>query len=91
MGFSGEISQVLEVAIETRAEDEKVINFVKVLNHQESWLRAMCERFISDLEGERFLEGYEEGSPQKAEEVGKRLAQRLLREGGEEIPKVKRL
>jgi len=124
MGFSGEISQVLEdfipavgqgsLAIETRAEDERVINFVKVLNHEESWLRAVCERaflrelqggcqvpigayawiegdrikikgFISDLEGERFLEGYEEGSPQKAEEVGKRLAQRLLREGGEEI------
>jgi hydroxymethylbilane synthase len=129
MGFSGEISQVLEdfipavgqgsLAIETRAEDERVINFVKVLNHQESWLRAMCERaflrelqggcqvpigayawiegdrikikgFISDLEGERFLEGYEEGSPQKAEEVGKRLAQRLLREGGEEIPKIRK-
>ena len=126
MGFSGEISQVLEdfipavgqgsLAIETRAEDERVINFVRVLNHQESWLRAVCERaflrelqggcqvpmgayawiegdrikikgFISDLEGERFLEGYEEGSPQKAEEVGKRLAQRLLREGGEEILK----
>jgi hydroxymethylbilane synthase len=124
MGFSGEISQVLEdfipavgqgsLAIETRAEDDRVINFVKVLNHQESWLRAVCERaflrelqggcqvpigayawiegdrikikgFISDLEGERFLEGYEEGSLQEAEEVGKRLAQRLLREGGEEI------
>jgi len=126
MGFSGEISQVLEdfipavgqgsLAIETRAEDERVINFVKVLNHQESWLRAVCERsflrelqggcqvpigayawiegdrikikgFISDLEGERFLEGYEEGSLQESEEVGKRLAQRLLREGGEEILK----
>jgi hydroxymethylbilane synthase len=126
MGLSGEISQVLKdfipavgqgsLAIETRAEDERVINFVKVLNHEESWLRAVCERaflgelqggcqvpigayawiegdrikikgFISDLEGERFLEGYEEGSPQKAEEVGKRLAQRLLREGGEEILK----
>ena len=126
MGLSGEISQVLEdfipavgqgsLAIETRADDERVINFVKVLNHQESWLRAMCERaflrelqggcqvpigayawievdrikikaFISDLEGERFLEGYEEGSLQEAEEVGKRLAQRLLREGGEEILK----
>jgi hydroxymethylbilane synthase len=126
MGFSGEISQVLEdfipavgqgsLAIETRAEDERVINFVKVLNHEESWLRAVCERaflrelqggcqvpigayawiegdrikikgFISDLEGERFLEGYEEGSLQEAEEVGKRLAQRLLREGGEEILK----
>jgi hydroxymethylbilane synthase len=126
MGLSGEISQVLEdfipavgqgsLAIETRAEDERVINFVKVLNHQESWLRAVCERaflrelqggcqvpmgayawiegdrikikgFISDLEGERFLEGYEEGSLQEAEEVGKRLAQRLLREGGEEILK----
>ncbi len=124
MGLSGEISQVLEdfipavgqgsLAIETRAEDERVINFVKVLNHEESWLRAMCERaflrelqggcqvpigayawiegdrikikgFISDLEGERFLEGYEEGGLQEAEEVGKRLAQRLLREGGEEI------
>uniref|UniRef100_A0A7C5T098 Porphobilinogen deaminase n=1 Tax=Thermocrinis ruber TaxID=75906 RepID=A0A7C5T098_9AQUI len=125
MGLSGEISQVLEdfipavgqgsLAIETRAEDERVINFVKVLNHEESWLRAVCERaflrelqggcqvpigayawieggriikmkgFISDLEGERFLEGYEEGSLQEAEEVGRRLAQRLLREGGEEI------
>jgi len=126
MGLSGEVSQVLEdfipavgqgsLAIETRAEDERVINFVKVLNHEESWLRAVCERaflrelqggcqvpigayawiegdhikikgFISDLEGERFLEGYEEGSLQEAEEVGKRLAQRLLREGGEEILK----
>jgi hydroxymethylbilane synthase len=126
MGLSGEISQVLEdfipavgqgsLAIETRAEDERVINFVKVLNHEKSWLRAMCERaflrelqggcqvpigayawiegdrikikgFISDLEGERFLEGYEEGGLQEAEEVGKRLAQRLLREGGEEILK----
>jgi len=126
MGLSGEISQVLEdfipavgqgsLAIETRAEDERVINFVKVLNHEESWLRAVCERaflkelqggcqvpigayawiegdrikikgFISDLEGERFLEGYEEGSLQEAEEVGKRIAQRLLREGGEEILK----
>jgi hydroxymethylbilane synthase len=126
MGLSGEISQVLEdfipavgqgsLAIETRAEDERVINFVKVLNHEESWLRAVCERaflrelqggcqvpigayawiegdrikikgFISDLEGERFLEGCEEGGLQEAEEVGKRLAQRLLREGGEEILK----
>lgn len=126
MGLSGEISQVLEdfipavgqgsLAIETRADDERVINFVKVLNHQESWLRAVCERaflkelqggcqvpigayawiegdrikikgFISDLEGERFLEGCEEGGLQEAEEVGKRLAQRLLREGGEEILK----
>jgi len=126
MGLSGEISQVLEdfipavgqgsLAIETRAEDERVINLVKVLNHEESWLSAVCERaflkelqggcqvpmgayawiegdrikikgFISDLEGERFLEGYEEGSLQETEEVGKRLAQRLLREGGEEILK----
>jgi hydroxymethylbilane synthase (EC 2.5.1.61) len=126
MGLSGEISQVLEdfipavgqgsLAIETRAEDERVINFVKVLNHEESWLRTVCERaflrelqggcqvpmgayawiegdrikikgFISDLEGERFLEGYEDGGLQEAEEVGKRLAQRLLREGGEEILK----
>ena len=49
--------------------------------------RIKIKGFISDLEGERFLEGNEEGSLQEAEEVGKRLAQRLLREGGEEILK----
>lgn len=62
MGLSGEISQILEdfipavgqgsLAIETRAEDERVINFVKVLNHEESWLRAVCERaFLRELQG----------------------------------------
>ncbi len=48
---------------------------------QKLYLRA----FISDLSAERFIEGLEEGSPSQPEEVGKRLAQRLLRMGGEEI------
>ncbi|RMH01768.1 MAG: hydroxymethylbilane synthase [Aquificota bacterium] len=48
---------------------------------QKLYLRA----FISDLSAERFIEGLEEGNPQQPEEVGKRLAQRLLRMGGEEI------
>ena len=41
--------------------------------------------FISDLKGERFIEGYEEGRPEEAQEIGKRLAKRLLESGGEEI------
>ncbi len=126
MGFFDQISQVLEdfipavgqgsLAIETRADDERVISFVRKLNHEESRLRAVCERafleelqggcqvpigayawiegdrikikgFISDLEGERFLEGSEEGSLQDAKVVGKRLAQRFLKEGAEQILK----
>ncbi|GAB6066205.1 hydroxymethylbilane synthase [Aquifex pyrophilus] len=41
--------------------------------------------FISDLEAKRFIEGEERGSVEEAKEVGKRLAHRLLKEGGEEI------
>jgi hydroxymethylbilane synthase len=41
--------------------------------------------FISDLKGERFIEGYEEGRPEESQEIGKRLAKRLLESGGEEI------
>lgn len=41
--------------------------------------------FISDLKGERFIEGYEEGRLEEAQEIGKRLAKRLLESGGEEI------
>lgn len=41
--------------------------------------------FISDLKAERFIEGYEEGRPEESQEIGKRLAKRLLESGGEEI------
>ncbi|MCX8060829.1 MAG: hydroxymethylbilane synthase, partial [Aquificaceae bacterium] len=41
--------------------------------------------FISDLRAERFLEGYMEGPPEKAEQIGKALAQKLLTEGGRSI------
>ncbi|MDQ7039132.1 MAG: hydroxymethylbilane synthase [Aquificota bacterium] len=41
--------------------------------------------FISDLEGIKFIEGQEEGSVEDAEKVGERLAEDLLRRGGEEI------
>jgi len=41
--------------------------------------------FISDLEAQRFIEGQDIGEVQKAEEVGKRLADRLLNMGGREI------
>ncbi len=41
--------------------------------------------FISDLEGIKFIEGQEEGSVEEAEKVGERLAESLLRRGGEEI------
>lgn len=41
--------------------------------------------FISDLSGEKFIEGYEEGKVEEAQEIGKRLADRLLEEGGKEI------
>ena len=62
MGLEAYISQVLEdfipavgqgsLAIETREDDPKVQKFVKVLDHWESHLRAMCERaFLRELEG----------------------------------------
>ncbi|WP_448588554.1 hydroxymethylbilane synthase [Thermocrinis sp.] len=126
MGLEERITQVLEdfipavgqgsLAIETREDDQRVINLVKHLNHEESYLRAICERaflreleggcqvpigafawiekgrinikgFVSDLEGERFIEGMEEGKVEEAEEVGKLLAKRLLERGGRDILK----
>ncbi len=53
-----------------------------------AWLegeKLKLKAFISDLEGKRFLEGVEEGDPYQAEQVGKKLARRLLEEGGKEI------
>lgn len=47
--------------------------------------RLRLKAFVSDLSAERFIEGYEEGKPEEAQEIGKRLAQRLLKEGAEEI------
>ncbi|MEN3029129.1 MAG: hydroxymethylbilane synthase [Aquificaceae bacterium] len=41
--------------------------------------------FISDLRAERFLEGYGEEDPERAEELGRELAEELLGKGGEEI------
>jgi len=43
--------------------------------------------FISDLEGERFYKEKEEGPVEEAENLGERLAKRLLKAGGEEILK----
>lgn len=53
-----------------------------------AWLeggRLRLKAFVSDLEGRRFLEGMEEGSPEMAEHIGIRLAKRLLEEGGRDI------
>ncbi len=47
--------------------------------------KLKLKAFISDLEGRKFLEGIEEGDPYQAEQVGKKLARRLLEEGGKEI------
>ncbi|MCS7308539.1 MAG: hydroxymethylbilane synthase, partial [Aquificaceae bacterium] len=47
----------------------------------------MLKAFISDLEGKRFFEGLVQGKPQEAENLGRSLARRLLKEGGEEIIK----
>ncbi len=41
--------------------------------------------FVSDLEGERFIEGTEEGNREDAEKVGMRLAKYILNRGGKEI------
>ncbi len=41
--------------------------------------------FVSDLEGERFIEGEEEGNREEAERVGIRLARYILDRGGREI------
>ncbi len=53
-----------------------------------AWLedeKLKLRAFVSDLEGKRFLEGVEEGSPDMAEHIGIRLAKRLLEEGAGEI------
>ncbi len=53
-----------------------------------AWLegeKLKLKAFISDLEGKRFLEGAEEGYLHQAEQIGKKLARRLLGEGGKEI------
>jgi len=55
-----------------------------------SWIEAdkiYIKGFVSDLNGERFIEGVEEGKVEEYLEVGKRLAQRLLASGGKEILK----
>lgn len=43
------------------------------------------EAMIASLDGKRLIKGREEGKIDKAEEVGERLAERLLSEGGREI------
>ncbi|QID33233.1 hydroxymethylbilane synthase [Pampinifervens florentissimum] len=53
-----------------------------------AWIESeklKLKAFISDLEGRKFLEGIEEGDLHQAEQVGKKLARRLLEEGGKEI------
>lgn len=47
--------------------------------------KLKLKAFISDLEGRRFLEGVEEGDLHQAEQIGKKLARRLLEEGGKAI------
>ena len=47
--------------------------------------KLKIKAFISDLSGEKFIEGYEEGKVEEAQEIGKKLADRLLEEGGKEI------
>jgi hydroxymethylbilane synthase len=62
MELEGRIAQVLEdfvpavgqgsLAIEIRESDEDVLNTVSFLNHQESRIRAECERsFLKELQG----------------------------------------
>ncbi|MEZ0360702.1 MAG: hydroxymethylbilane synthase [Hydrogenobacter sp.] len=41
--------------------------------------------FVSDLEGIKFIEGMRSGEVKRAEEIGKALAQELLRKGAKEI------
>jgi len=47
--------------------------------------KLKLKAFISDLEGRKFLEGVEEGDLHQAEQIGKKLARRLLEEGGKAI------
>ena len=124
MGYENEITEILDyfipavgqgsLAIEIREDDERIRKLIEPLNHEESYIAAVCERaflreleggcqvpigafaevvdgklrikgFISDLEAERFIEDFAEGSPQNPEEVGKELARKLLSKGGKEI------
>ena len=104
------------LGIETRLNDEKILNIVKKLNHIESYIRAEAERaflkrleggcqvplgcyseisnnyltltgFISDLKGERFLKETVKGRKNEYKELGIKLAEILLKKGGEEILK----
>ncbi|SHK46897.1 hydroxymethylbilane synthase [Thermocrinis minervae] len=47
--------------------------------------KLIIRGFISDLEGNKFIESYKEGKPEEAESVGEALAKDLLSMGGEEI------
>ncbi len=47
--------------------------------------KVRIKGFISDLSAERFIDGFSCGDTERAEEVGKRLAEDLLSRGGKEI------
>ncbi len=47
--------------------------------------RITIRGFISDLEAERFIEGFSEGNVEDVESVGYKLAEELLSRGGREI------
>jgi len=47
--------------------------------------KILFKAFLSDLSAERFLEAYEEGKKEEAEEIGRRTARELLERGGREI------
>jgi hydroxymethylbilane synthase len=124
LGLEEKITKVLEdfipavgqgsLAIEVKEDREDVLSAIAFLDHEESRIRAVCERsflrelqggcqvpigayawledgrlkvkaFISDLEAKRFIEDSLEGKPEQAEELGRKLAHRLLEAGGEEI------
>ena len=62
MGYESEITEVLDyfipavgqgsLAIEIREDDERIKNLIKPLNHEESYISALCERaFLRELEG----------------------------------------
>ncbi len=126
MGFEGMITQVLEdfipavgqgsLAIEVREDDKDILDAVSFLDHEESKLRALCERaflrkleggcqvpigcfsivngesialkaFISDLEGNIFIEGERSGKREEAQTIGEELALELLSKGGDKILK----
>ena len=62
MGYESEITEVLDyfipavgqgsLAIEIREDDERIKSLIKPLNHEESYISALCERaFLRELEG----------------------------------------